>query len=427
MSLASGLFFGLAPLWDVWRGDLERPLRAGGRTGRGGPHQRARSLLVVSEVALSVVLLIGAGLLIRTFVNLQRFNAGFQTDRVLTFRLALPAERYAESAPAFAGELERALRALPGVEAAGIVNQLPLDDDPNYAVRFWTRGHAADTDAVPLADARLISPGYFETLQSTLVAGRWFTDRDDETAPLAVIVDERLARRAWPGGNPVGQEIRLQSAEGPWGHVVGVVRHLRHHRLSEEVREEVFVPFQQWPRNQMGVVVRSSLDRAALMSAITLRIRDIDANLAPARVRPLQDLAARSRAPARFNMILAAVFAGFSLLLACLSLYSIISYSAAQRTPELGVRAALGATSGDLIKAVAGHGAVLTLVGITLGLSAAVVVASSLEAMLFGVTTFDPRTFTGVPLVVAGTALLACYLPARRAARVDPMIALRRE
>jgi predicted permease len=356
VSLASGFLFGLAPLFDVRRNSLDGVLKAGGRTIGAAMRPRSRRALVLAEISLSVMLLIGAGLLVRTFLNLYAFNPGFSADRVLTFRLPLPGERYnPKKAPTFANDLERALRALPGVEAAGAINQLPLDDDPNYGNSFWTRDTAAGTDPPPLADIRIVTPGYFETVQAHLTSGRWFTEQDDARQPLALIVDERLARRAWPGKNPVGQELLVGSRDGSWGRVVGVVRHLRHHRLSDEVREEVFMTYAQQWRNQMAVLVRSGLDLDGLLRSVNRQIREIDQNLAPGRVQPLEALMARSRAQTRFSMVLAALFAGLSLMLASVSLYGVISYSVAERTQEFGVRTALGASAPDLVKLVAGQ------------------------------------------------------------------------
>ncbi len=426
-SVASGLLFGLAPLASVWRGTLDAILRAASAANSGAARQRTRSLLVLAEIGLSVVLLIGAGLLIRTFFNLHTFSPGYRTEHVLTFRLSLPGERYGNgnAAAQFAQQLERQLHAIPGVQAAGVINEIPLDDEPNYATVFRTR--ATQVDDPPLADSRLVTPGYFETIQASLVAGRWFTQDDDASHPLVVMVDDRLARRAWPGGNAVGQDLRLDSASGPWARVVGVVRHLRHHRLSEEVREEIFLPFAQRWRTQMGVVVRAVGEPASVAGAIKASLAQLDPNLTPARLRPLEELAAHSRAPARFSMILATLFAAFSLFLACSSLYGVIAYSVSQRMSELGVRAALGATGSDLTKMVTRQGLALVAVGLALGFVGAAIVMGSLKSLLFGVTAFDALTFAAVPLLVGLTALLACYVPARHAARVDPMHALRRE
>jgi predicted permease len=376
-----------------------------------------------------MVLLIGAGLLIRTFLNLSSVNPGFRPDGVLTFQLSLPPERYDSAALSrFSLDLERALRRLPGVSAAGAINQLPLDDAPNWATPYITAIADPNRGSAD-ADARLVTPGYFAALHATLVSGRWFTEQDDPTQPLALIVDERLVRKVWPKANPLQQQlsVRVMTDQGPtmrWGSIVGVVRHLRHHRLSEEVREQVFIPFAQAPRNQMGVVVHAAAP-LTLMPAITQAIHAIDPALGPSRVELLDRMVARSRAPARFNMSLAVVFAGLSLLLACIGLYGVISYSVAQRTSELAVRAALGASRGDLLGLVLRQGGILIVVGVGLGLVLSIATVGWLQNLLFGISAFDPLTFAVVLIALCGTALLACYLPARRAARTDAAAALR--
>jgi predicted permease len=429
-SLGSGLLFGLGPLVAVWRGRFESALKTNDRTASGTVSMRARSLLVLVEIGLSVVLLIGAGLLVRTFQNLHTFNPGFDASNVLTFQLSIPSERYqgSDGVPRFTFALEQQLRAIPGVEAAGAINLLPLDErEPNFALPFWTRRTVDDESPAPLADTRLVTPGYFDTLRSELLAGRWFDETDDTNHPPAVIIDDRFARQAWPGQDPLGQELQLNVRDKTWRRVVGVIRHIRQHRLSEEVREQVFLPLAQWPRNQLSVVVRAPLPPDQLLPAISQQIASLDPHMAPARVRRLADLAAQSRAPARFSMVLGSLFAACSLLLTCLSLYGVISYSVVQRTPEFGVRAALGASRRDLLRLVLRQGLGLILAGSVVGLIGAGLVMRSLRSLLFGVTAFDPLTFVIVPIAVALTALAACYAPARRASQVDPLVALRNE
>ncbi len=430
-ALLAALLFSLAPLFAASRINLVDVLKAGSRDGTAGAPQRARSALVLVEVGLGVVLLIGASLLVRTFLNLQRVEAGYDGQHVLTLHLSLPFERYGDPRmlAQFTRDLERELRALPGVQAAGAVNQLPLDDAPNWSTPYWTR--ATDgRGSPPEADARLVTPGYFSAVQARLSAGRWFTAQDDETQGLALIVDERLARTAWPNEAALGKELAVLVAAGGefgvrWGHVVGVVRHLRHQRLSAEVREQVYVPFAQAPRNQMAVVVRAPVDVQGLMRAVTRQIARIDADLAVARMRPLGDFLARARAPARFSMLLACVFAGFALMLACLGLYGLVSYSVALRQAEMGVRAVLGASPVALVTLVVGQGAGVIAAGIVLGLLTAFGTGRALQSLLYGVTPFDGITFVTMPLVLGACGVLACCLPAWRAGRVAPARALR--
>jgi putative ABC transport system permease protein len=431
--IVPAILFGLTPLVQWWTRAAPVIGRAG-RSSMRAPSQRLRRVLVLAEFAVTVVLLIVAGLLIRTFRNLEAVDPGFEASRVLTFLLALPQERYGSPAQLsrFTRHLERELGQVTGVEAVGAVNQLPFDDSVGNATSgYRTRATASDSNA-PIIDVRIVTPGYFRTVQATLVSGRWINEHDDETQPFVLMVDERLARKAWPGANPLDQElsIRAWSPDGfkpRWGRVVGVIRHLRHHRLSEEVRDQVFVPFAQAPRNQMGVVLRSALDADHLTRDVTEHLARVDPNLAPARVRAMDAYLDHSRAPARLNMTLATLFAGLSLGLASLSLYGLISYSVSQRVPELSVRAALGATRRDLIRLVLGEGIALTAAGITIGLIAAFGAVQSLKALLFGVAALDPVSFIAAPAILALVTLVASYLPARRTANVDLARALRSE
>jgi putative ABC transport system permease protein len=432
-TLGSGLLFGCVAFFQLKDLDTGSVLKAEGPGAGSGPQRRWRSALVVAELALSTVLLIGAGLLTRTFLNLRAVDPGYRWDDVLTLRVVLPGERYGDAAvlSRFTRAIERGLQTVPGVEAAGAVNQLPLDDTPNWSTPYKARG-AGTAEESALADARLVTPGYFETLRATLAQGRWINDQDDETQPLALMVDERLARRAWPDRTPIGEElsIRVWSEGGfgeRWGRVVGVVRHIRHHDPAADVREQAFVPFAQAPRNQMSVVVRSRVARAALVRDLTRRITDIDPELAVSDARPLADYVAGKQATARFTTALAVLFAVLSLLLACVGIYGIISYSVAERTSEVAVRFVLGARTADVMRLVMGHGATLTAAGLALGLAASVGAVRWVEILLYEVTTFDSITFGAAPACLAVTALLACYLPARQATLVAPAEVLRNQ
>lgn len=432
-TLGTGALLGFAAYLQSRRADVVTLLKTGG-PGRTGMSPRWRHVLVVTEIALSLVLLIGAGLLIRTFWKLHTVHPGYHAEEVLSFKLSLPFERYGDPSTLarFSREIEQRLRAVPGVTAAGAVNQLPLEGSPNWATAYRTRT-AAETGPAPTADARLATPGYFDALKVTVVRGRAFTEKDDEKQPLVLMVDERLAQKAWPGGDPLGQELAVQvwSADSGfsvrWGTVVGVVGHLRHHNPSEEVREQVFVPFAQAPRHQMGVVVRSAVDMPTLIGAVTSEVRQLDANLGMAQIVPLADYVGRKEAPARFVMTLSAVFGGLSLLLACVGMYGLISYSVTERGPELAVRAALGAHPSSIVRLVVRRGAQLTAVGLVLGVAASLAGVRWMKSLLFGITTLDPITFGAALLLLGLTALLACYIPARRAAAIDPVKLLRAE
>jgi putative ABC transport system permease protein len=431
-TFVSALLFGAVPLIE-WRGRKRLVITLAGRDS-SLPPPRARRMLVVAEVALSVVLLIGAGLLGRTFLNMLAIDPGYASDDVLTFQLTLPLERYG-SVPAlarFTRQIEDAMHAIPGVTSAGVVNQVPLDNSvPNGSSGYWTRETAEKRDP-PIVDSRLVTPGYLAALGIRVVSGRSFTTADDETQPLVLMVDETLAQRAWPGRDAIGQELGLQlwSPAGfqlRWGRVVGVVHPVRHHRLTADVREEVFVPFAQAPRTQMAVVVRSAVDTDTIVSNVSTQLHTIDRDLAPARVQRLDRLVERSRAPARLSVLLATLFAGLSLLLTCIGLYGVVSYTVTQRTQEIGVRAALGATNGQLIQLVLRHGLTLTAIGLVIGLAGSIAVARWLTTLLYGVTAYDPLVYITVSFALALTALLAAYAPARHATRIDPKLALRGE
>jgi putative ABC transport system permease protein len=429
-TFVSALLFGIVPLVE-WRGRKRLVTTLAGRDS-ALPPARARRTLVVAEVALSVVLLIGAGLLGRTFVNMLAIDPGYNADNVLTFQLTLPMNRYG-NVPAlarFSRQIEEAMRAIPGVTAAGIVNQVPLDNSiPNGSSGYYTR-ETAGQKSPPIVDVRLVSPGYFDTLGVRVASGRSFAVTDDEAQPLVVMVDETLASRAWPGRDAVGQELGLHlwSPSGfqlRWGRVVGVARHVRQHRLTADVREEIFVPVAQAPRTQMAVVVRSATDTDSIVRNVTTQIQGIDRDVAPAQVQRLDRLVDRSRAPARLSMLLAMLFAGLSLLLTCIGLYGVVSYTVTQRTSEIGLRAALGATNWQLIKLILRQGIVLTTIGLVIGLAGSIAVARWLKTLLYGITVYDPVVYITVSLALALTALLAAYAPARRAIRIDPKDALR--
>jgi predicted permease len=430
--LASALVFGIVPLLE-WHSSRRLVIVAGG-PGSALPPPRGRRVLVTAEIALSVVLLIGAGLLVRTFLKMLAIDPGYRATDVLTFQVSAPRSRY-ETVPALARltrQIEEAMRAIPGVTAAGVVNQVPLDDSlPNGSTGYWTRA-TADKTETPIIDSRIVTPGYFDALGVRLVSGRSFTAADDETQPLVVMVDESLAQRAWPGQDAVGQDLgmRLWSPSGfqmRWGRVIGIVHHLRQQRLTANVREEIFVPYAQAPRPQLAVVVRSAVDTDSIVGSVTTQIQSVDSELAPARVLRLDRLVDQSRAPARLSMLLAMLFAGLSLVITCIGLYGVVSYSVAQRTPEIGVRAALGATNRQLILLVMRQSVTLTAAGLVIGLAGSIAIARWVKALLYGVTAFDPIVYVTVSLALALTALLASYAPARRATRIDPKLALRVE
>ncbi|MEM7351874.1 MAG: ABC transporter permease, partial [Acidobacteriota bacterium] len=375
--------------------------------------------------------LTGAGLLARTYVELQRVDPGFDSESVLTFQLSLPAERY--PTPLDVAELTRQLDghlgALPAVSAAGAINQLPLANQPNWSTPWKTR-QTTDAAESREADARVVTPGYLRAVAARLLEGRLFEASDDENARRVVIVDELLARQAWPDAPALGQEIevRLWSGRGfepVWAQVIGVVSHVRHHQLSQEVRGQIFAPFAQGPRNQVGVAVRTAIDPLRVVGPVRQQLAAIDPDLALADVRILADTIASAQGGPRFRMALAGVVAALALVLACFGLYSVLALAVASRRHEIGVRLAIGGTPGDIVRLFLAHGLRWVLGGAAAGVLASLAVNRWLESLLYGVATNDARTLLSVPPVLMLLALAACYLPARRASQIDPLSTLR--
>jgi predicted permease len=431
VSLAAGLLASLAPLREILRADLRALLAMG---GRGASHLggRTRAALVVAQVGLGVVLLVGAGLLARTFVNAAEVRPGYRPESVLTFRLSLPRVRYASAATvtAFARDLERRLAALPGVEAVGAVSHVPLDGLPNWSTPYVYEAIAGEPRGSHEADARAVSPGYLSAVGAEIVEGRGFFESDDEHSRPVVVVDERLASKAWPGRSAVGQSLNVEfMKDGDFvptaATVVGVVRHLRHRSLTEEVREQVYVPYRQSIRDPMAYVVRSRADPAALAAAVRAEVAALDNALPVYDVRPLEEYLSAALDPRRFVMLLGAVFAAVALLVAGIGTYGVVACSVTQREHEFGVRRALGARTRDVLGLVFREGLALAAAGLAVGLVGAAVTAPALRGLLFGVAAADPLTYGAVAAAEIVAALVACWLPARRAAKREPLDALR--
>jgi putative ABC transport system permease protein len=430
LALVWGGLFALAPLGTYLQADV-RGLLGSARSGGQGLRQHARSTFVVAQVALTAVLLVSAGLLARTFSRIQAIDPGFRAEGVLTFRVPAATAHYPPPAArdALGRRMRAELGALPSVTAVGAVSHLPYDSIPNWGGPYALVERPAE--ALPMADYRSVSPGFFEAAGLTLLSGRAFADSDDAAAPPVTIVDEMLASRTWPGESPLGKRLRVDpgSSGTPdrWVTVVGVVRHVRHRSLIEPLNVQVYFPLSQAFRNPVAYAVRTTGDPAQLAPAVRDAVKAIDPALPIFEVQPLAAYLERAREVQRFTMILVAVFAGVSIVLASVGVYGVIAYVVVQRRREYGVRMALGATHGQVVALVLREGARLTAFGAALGLAASLGAGQLIRSQLVGVTPADGVTYSLALPVLALSALLACWWPARRAVTADVTDILRAE
>jgi predicted permease len=434
VALGWGFVLSLAPTAEAWRANVADVLQHSHRTGGARLHARWRAPLVVCQLAVSVVLLVSAALLVRGFAELVKADLGFSPENVVTFRLPQPPD---DLANAFGGAhelrdaLRARLRALPGVTHAGAISHLPFDEGlPNWATPYLREGAPDGASSAP-ADTRAVLPGYFEAVGAQLLEGRFLADTDVPGAPLVAVVDERLAARTWPGESAIGKRFtgdpQTTGALAETVTVVGVVRHLRHRRPTQEVREQIYYSVRQAPRNPMAFVVSGAASTDVLASQVRQVLAELDRRLAWSEVRPLTDYVEEARAARRFAMILATAFAVAALSLAGLGVYSVAAYSVTVRRRELGVRAALGASPHAIARLVTWETGRLLLLGLLLGLAGAAAAAFALRAQLYGVSAADPIAYASAAVTVAGAALLAVWLPIRRATRVNPAEVLRAE
>ena len=429
ISLASGLVFGLAPALQASRVSVSATLKEGGRSASASHgHARLRGLLVVSEVALALVLLIGAGLMIRSFWRLQGVNPGFNPDHVLTLEIELPTDsKYRqprEQAAVFRQFLEHVQR-VPGVRYAALTHVVPLaqaDDRLTYLIEG--RPQPGSGQGWP-ADVRRISPDYFRTLGIPLKKGRQFTDRDKEDAPPVLVIDESLARRGWPGNeDPIGRRLLIRSRAFE---IVGIVGEVKHSGLNKTAKPTIYFPYLQSPAFRMNLVVRSLGAPETLVRAMKSAIWEVDKDQPVYNVRTIEEILASSQSAPRLTLTLLLAFALVAVLLASLGIYGVMSYTVSRRSHEMGIRMALGAQPSGVLKLVVGQAMVLVLIGLAAGLAAALLLTRALSTLLYGVSATDPLTFVAVSLALAGVALAASYLPARRATKVQPIAALRHE
>jgi predicted permease len=433
MTLLTGILFGLAPAFGATRDNLADPLKSGGqRSGSSRAASRVRNSLLVSQIALAMVLVIAAGLLTRTFYRLLSVDPGFRPARALTFELTLPASKYADQAHIVSvyQEVLRHLQALPGVQSAGVTETIPLDGATEAtAIRFSDHPPTSTLD-IPMANYTMVSPGYFSAVGTPILRGRPFLESDSASSMPVAIISAALAKKYWPGQDPIGKQIAPRGLAFPSETIVGVAADVKRISLREAPPPEMYVPYTQkvWPSLlTMDVVVRTTQDPASIPASTRTAIHSVDPDLPLANIKPLADIFSDSMTESRFSMLLLAAFGGLALLLAMIGMYGVISYSVAQRTQEIGIRMALGAQRRNVFQMVIGQGARLAILGIVLGLAASLAVTRLINSFLYGVPATDPLTFVVVVLLLTLVVLLACYVPARRAMKVDPMIALRYE
>jgi predicted permease len=433
VSLATGILFGLAPAVGATHSNLADSLKEGSqRSGVASASPRLRNALLVSQVALALVLVISAGLLTRTFFRLLGANGGFNADRVLTFQLPLPALRYVDQ-PHIVTFLQSALdrlRSIPGVQSAGVGETVPMGGEGESTVIRMPDHPAASQKELPFANYTIISPGYLSSVGTPILRGRDFTEADTANSLPVAIVNVAMEKKYWPAEGALGKHVGPGSSRYPLMTIIGVVPDVKHVSLREETAPEIYVVYtqKQWPSMlNMRIALRTKVDPASMTASIREAIHSLDPDLPLAKVATLTTLVDDSLSQPRFAMLLLASFGVLALLLASIGMYGVISYSVMQRTQEIGIRMALGAERRSVFAMVLSHGARLAGLGIAIGLLTALSLTRVMASFLFGVQPTDPLTFAVVSLLLVGTALLACYLPARRATRVDPMIALRHE
>jgi len=432
LAMLTGLIFGLAPALQTTQLKLGETLKEGGRTGAGGRSARLiRGGLVVVEVALTLVLLVGAGLLIRSFWRLQQVDPGFKTDHVLTLRLSLPRSRYTEGAQAvsFFERLQERLGALPGVVAVSATTDIMLQrlaTSSSFTIENRPRDPSELSLELPFDR---VLPNYFQTMGIQLLLGRAFTAQDGRDSPRVAIVNETFVKRYFPNADPIGKRFTFGDA-GPdtqWIAIVGVVRDSKRQGVDQPIRIESFMPLAQMPARSMEVVLRTTGDPLALGNAARGAVWSLDRDLPIPRMQTLEQNLSTRVAQRRLNMLLLGLFASVALVLSAVGIYGVMNYAVTQRTSEIGIRVALGAQTRDVLRLVVGEGMILALAGVVFGLVMTFALTRLMASLLFGVSATDPLTFAAIAALLFGVALLACWIPARRATEVDPMVALRYE
>jgi putative ABC transport system permease protein len=433
ISFLTGILFGLAPALQASKVDLNEALKqGGGRTGSSNAGGRLRGAFVVAEVALALVLLVGAGLLMQTIFHLRDQYSVFQPDKLLTMRTALPEDKYAQHARrvAFYDQVLERVQALPGVTQVGYTTSVPLSWKGG-ANGFTIEGRQPEPGVLTNAIHRQVSNDYLQAIGIGLRHGRYFDEGDNDSSMPVAIINETMARQYWPDEEPVGKRFKIAVDAAPWLTIVGVVADVRQMGMEVAVKAEMYVPYRQikshpWytPRD---LVIRTTGNPENLVAGVRQEIRAVDPALPVSNITTMEELLGQESGSRRLGMLLLTAFAGLALLLAALGIYGVLSYFVAQQTPEIGVRLALGAQQRDILGLVIGKGLAWTFAGVAIGSAAALALTRLMAGLLFGVSAADPLTFALVAGLLTGVALLACYLPARRAAKVDPLVALRYE
>ena len=432
VSLLTGVIFGLAPALQAAKTELTETLKEGGHSGEGPRGARLRGALLIAEVAIALILMVGAGLLLNSFWRLLKVNPGFDPRQTLTFRLSLPDSKYSDpQAVAFFERLQARLQDLPGARSASVTFGLPFGNS-GIATGLDIEGRPVAPGDRPQIDCQIVLPDYFRTLGIRLIKGRDFNARDGQNARPVAIINETLARRFFPNEDPIGKRIRPDIAAGPGDvpirEIIGVVSDVRYRSLTADVPSEVYMPYPQLAvTTGMWVALRTDADPRSLIGAARTEVKALDRELPVFEVKTLDEYVSGAVGRPRFNALLLLLFAGVALLLTAVGIYGVISYSVTQRTREIGIRMALGAPSHDMLKLVVKQGMTLTLIGVGAGLGGALALTRLLKTLLFGVSAADPLTFSVIALLITIVAFVACWIPARRATKVDPLVALRQE
>lgn len=428
MSLSSGLIFGLLPSLQASKGDLNKSLKeAAGTTTASPGNRRFGDLLLTVEVMLSLVLLAGAGLMIKSFVRLRSVESGINSQNLLTMQLSLPASRYREASQqvGYYREVLERIRATPGVRAAAATSNLPLTGGA-ITDSFTIEGRSSDSSEPLKAGSYAISPDYFQTMGITVLKGRDFMEQDSETASKVVIINQAAANHFWPAEDPIGRWLTI--AGGPKREIVGVAADAKRSALDSETQSELFVPYSQSSSFQFGkLVVRTISDPASLISELRKQILALDRNQAVYNIKPMDQLLSESVAERQFNMLLLSIFSVLSLVLAAVGVYSVVGFTVIRHMQELGIRIALGARTRDVIALVTRWAMIPVLAGVAIGMVVALISTRVLSSLLFQVSSTDPSTFVVVAVLMVGVTLLACYFPTRRALKADPVVAIRHE